>query len=115
MNKENNLEILQTPKVLNNQCWRQGMTVEQRQMKTGIVYTHTFPNRQKRRYEKQTIASKNRKDTNGRNTQMVDITVKGSFGQNIPTGWVRKIVHHPVLIKIYKHLALPVWRTKKEN
>ena len=72
-------------------------------MGTAPAFVHEYPNRQSRRLEKQTISSKNRKNTKGRHAQFVDITIKQRkpFGViNVATGYVKKIVHHPVIAKI---------------
>jgi hypothetical protein len=66
-------------------------------------YKHTLPNRRERRMEKQAIASRNRKNTAGRKVQFVDIILSEptKFGRvKVPTGFIRKIVHHPVVAKV---------------
>ena len=84
----------------------QKRTIE-RKTKYGVVkieiaasaYVHEYPNRRSCRAEKCAVKSKNRKNTAGRYAQFVDITVKErrGFGTvNVPTGYVKKIVHHPV-------------------
>ncbi len=73
-----------------------------------LAYPHKFPNRAARRAELYHPATRNRKNTPGRRVQFVDVTVKRKtkFGLiNEPTGWIRKIVHHPVLAKIWRSNA----------
>lgn len=83
-----------------------------------LCFVNEFPNNKARRYDKQpTSRTKNRRDTRGRKSQLVDITVKKQtpFGAiNEPTGWVRKIIHRPVLVKLYNFWAA-VWENIEKS
>jgi len=82
----------------------------------GLSHTTEFPTRRERRQHKVAVSSRNRATTAGRISQQVDITVKKetAWGPvNEPTGDVKKIVHHPVVMKVWRAMTMSgLWRKK---
>jgi len=112
--QEKNLPTVNT--VLNHQQVRELKPARDQYGKPSLSFTHTLPNRAQRRQDNKVVKSRNRVTTAGRYSQKVDITVKTqtAFGEvNEPTGYTRKIVHHPVVMKVWKALMLPVWQGKQ--
>lgn len=103
--------------ILNHQQVRELKPVRDQYGKPSLSFTHTLPNRAQRRQDNKVVKSRNRATTAGRYSQQVDITTKRQtvfgFEVNEPTGYIRKIVHHPVVMKVWKALMLPVWRGKQ--